>query len=42
MGTYNTLSNKTPLWEEVDDIYDPSREWMRRGVDHSKAEVHIK
>ncbi len=25
----NALSNKTPLWEEVDDMYDPSRERIR-------------
>lgn len=25
----NALSNKTPLWEEVDDMYDPSRERVR-------------
>ena len=25
----NSLSNKTPLWEEVDDMYDPSRERIR-------------
>ena len=25
----NALSNKTPLWEEVDEMYDPSRERIR-------------
>lgn len=25
----NDLSNKTPLWEEVDDMYDRSRERIR-------------